>query len=153
MVTIGSHETSSISILIQRHLFLFIFCNCLKYILQQKGTLSKAMSQLQCSTMKGKQSKLLLWIPEWFLFLKMPWGFDSFWGDFWYQQFLLLKILIRAQKKYWLIEINRNIQTPHSAWHHWPFLKLRKVMSLFISVGFKSHSICQCGSFLSQAKD
>lgn len=31
-------------------------------------------------SMKGKQSKLLLCITEWFVFLKMSWGFDSLGG-------------------------------------------------------------------------
>lgn len=70
VVTAGSYKISSISILIQRHLVLFTFCNYLKCISRQKETLSKPMSQPQCTTMKTKQNKLLLYIPECFSLFK-----------------------------------------------------------------------------------
>lgn len=128
-----------------KHLFVFTFCNYLKCILQQKGTLSTR--QPQGTITKGKQSKLLLCIPERFFLLKDVLGLTLF-GEkiFWYQQFLPLKIFIRTTK---VLIINRNTQTPQSMWHYWPFLKLKKVTSVFVSGGFNSHSISPW--FLSQA--
>lgn len=63
--------------------------------------------------MKGKQSKSLLCIPEWFFFLKMPWGFDSFWGeDFWHQHFFASwDIHVYSEKKFRLLTEILKLQT------------------------------------------
>lgn len=69
------------------------------------------MSQPQCTLMKGKQSKLLLCIPEWFVFLNRSWGFDSLQGEsFDTNSFCFLRYSY-VLKKYWLLTELFKLQT------------------------------------------